>query len=318
MAERRRACASAGERSGERRRESCLSRRERARWRPVRPAVLAARSASRLESGLPAWPAVQTPGASRGRCSEEADASAPSRSGRPEGRLAGIRIASRHRQAPPGCRLVPGAAVGAAGSGQKRPEVSRSAPDRPVTAWNSASPRPPSTRQWPGSAGAWRSRRPGGGGPGAATRGGSGAVSDEERGGRPHAPLEERGVGGPRGTERRRRARVADRLPRMGFVSRSNFRFTEKPSRKSGEISGSPPTALWRGAFLTGAGLARVPRCRPRSTGDVRRARVVRMSDRAARHTRAIAVSHGAVSLPRSALCPTQPPRPLPAGPGRH
>lgn len=163
---------------GSGRRESCLSRRERARWRPVRPAVLAARSASRLESGLPAWPAVQTPGASRGRCSEEADASAPSRSGRPEGRLAGIRIASRHRQAPPGCRLVPGAAVGAAGSGQKRPEVSRSAPDRPVTAWNSASPRPPSARQWPGSAGAWRSRRPGGGGPGAAARGGSGAVSD--------------------------------------------------------------------------------------------------------------------------------------------
>lgn len=131
---------------GSGRRESCLSRRERARWRPVRPAVLAARSASRLESGLPAWSAVQTPGASRGRCSEEANASAPSRSGRPEGRLAGIRIASRHRQAPPGCRLVPGAAVGAAGSGQKRPEVSRSAPDRPITAWNSASPRPPSTR----------------------------------------------------------------------------------------------------------------------------------------------------------------------------
>lgn len=122
-------------------------------------------------------------------------------------------------------------------------------------------------------------------------------------------------MGGPRGTERRRRARVADRLPRMGFVSRSNFRLTEKPSRKSGEISGSPPTALRRGAFVTGAGLARVPRCRPRSTGDVRRARVVRMSDRGARHTRAIAVSHGAVSLPRSALCPTQPPRPLPAGP---
>lgn len=226
---------------GSGRRESCLSRREHAHRRPVHPAVLAARSASRLESGLPAWPAVQTPGASRGRCSEEADASAPSRSGRPEGRLAGIRIASRHRQAPPGCRLVPGAAVGAAGSGQKRPEVSRSAPDRPVTAWNSASPRPPSARQWPGSAGAWRSRRPGGGGPGAAARGGSGAVSDGGARRPPTRPARGTRGGGTRGNGATARARVADRLPRMGFVSRSNFRFTEKPSRKSGEILGSPP-----------------------------------------------------------------------------
>lgn len=122
-------------------------------------------------------------------------------------------------------------------------------------------------------------------------------------------------MGGPRGTERRRRAQWPIAFPERASFPGAISGLQKSRAGSPGRSRGPPPTALRRGAFVTGAGLARVPRCRPRSTGDVRRARVVRMSDRGARHTRAIAVSHGAVSLPRSALCPTQPPRPLPAGP---